>query len=136
MGNQAKSIKSAAKEAKMRLKNRFWQDYKKEMESEKQKASDDGLQPSVIEKYYRAQVVRSVRGRTEEDESFYDDVRSMLDRCGRPSDALDRLMDKEYFASLSYMERERYLLRLSEKYLAAVERYDEERGVERYIRGE
>lgn len=136
MGNQVKSIKSAAKEAKMRLKNRFWQDYKKEMESEKQKASDDGLQPSVIEKYYRAQVVRSVRGRTEEDESFYDDVRSMLDRCGRPSDALDRLMDKEYFASLSYTERERYLLRLSEKYLAAVERYDEERGVERYIRGE
>lgn len=120
----------------MRLKNRFWQDYKKEMESEKQKASDDGLQPSAIEKYYRAQVVRSVRGRAEEDESFYDEVKTMLDRYGRPADALDRLMDKEYFASLSYTERERYLLRLSEKYLAAVARYDEERGVERYIRGE
>ena len=136
MANQAKSIKSAAREAKMRLKNRFWQDYKKEMESEKQKASDYGLQPSAIEKYYRAQVVRSVRGRAEEDESFYDEVKTMLDRYGRPADALDRLMDKEYFASLSYTERERYLLRLSEKYLAAVARYDEERGVERYIRGE
>ena len=28
---QSKSIKSAAKEAKMRLKNRFWEDYKKEV---------------------------------------------------------------------------------------------------------
>ena len=27
---QSKSIKSVAKEAKMRLKNRFWEDYKKD----------------------------------------------------------------------------------------------------------
>ena len=28
---QTKSIKSAAKEAKMRLKSRFWQDYKRDL---------------------------------------------------------------------------------------------------------
>lgn len=133
MTSGAKSIKSAAKEAKKRLKSKFWEEYRKEVEEEKRKATDEGLQPSAIERYYRAQVVRSVRGAKEEDESFYVRVRNMLDACGRPADALDRLMDKPYFASLPYEERERYLLRLSERYLSAVARYEEERGVELYL---
>jgi hypothetical protein len=36
------------------------------------------------------------------------------------------LTDKEYYATLSYEEKQRYTLNLSEKYLRALERFREE----------
>ena len=67
-------------------------------------------------------------------EGFYVDVKNMLDEEGsRPSDALDRLMDKKLFYSLDYVQRERYLFVLSEKYLKCLARYDEERGIEKRL---
>ena len=44
----AKSIKSAAKEAKQRLKSRFWEDYRKEVESGVKKAEEEGLALKII----------------------------------------------------------------------------------------
>ena len=119
----AKSIKSVAKEAKLRLKNRFWEDYKKEVDDGVKTAQEEGLSSSGVKKYFRNLVIKSLRGVSEEDERFYNKVKEMLDEeKGLPSDALDRLMDKEKFSSLSYESKERYLFRLSEKYLEAVER--------------
>ena len=40
---QAKSIKSAAKEAKMRLKSRFWQDYKRDLDEGVKIAKEEGF---------------------------------------------------------------------------------------------
>ena len=51
----------------------------------------------------------------------------MLDNEGEVSNAIGRLTDKEYFNSLSYEERQRYTLSLSEKYVKAVERYKKEK---------
>ena len=127
---QAKSIKSAAKEAKLRLKSRFWEDYKKELDSGVQIAKEEGLAKSGVERYFKNKVVRTVKGIKTEDENFYKEVKSMLDRFGKPADALSRLMDKRYFSSLTYVEKERYLFRLSEKYLEAIERYERERKIE------
>ena len=131
---QEKSIKSAAKEAKKRLKSRFWQDYKKEVQSGVEKAKEEGLGESGVKNYFKNRVVKSVRGTSAEDEAFYAVVRDMLDKCGsRPDNAIDLLMDERYFATLTYEARERYLFRLAERYVAAAERYDGERNIERCV---
>ena len=130
----AKSIKSAAKEAKQRLKSRFWEDYRREVESGVKKAEAEGLAPSGVENYFRKMGVRTVNKPAENEEAFYNEVKTMLDEEGaKPSDALDRLMDKKLFYSLDYVQRERYLFVLSEKYLACLSRYDEERGIEKRL---
>ena len=88
----AKSIKSAAKEAKQRLKSRFWEDYRREVESGVKKAEAEGLAPSGVENYFRKMVVRTVNKPAENEEAFYNEVKTMLDEEGaKPSDALDRL---------------------------------------------
>ncbi|MBQ9782503.1 MAG: hypothetical protein IJW26_04920 [Clostridia bacterium] len=131
---QTKSIKSVAKEAKMRLKNRFWEDYKKEVDSGVKTASEEGLASSGVKKYFKDLVIKNLMGVKKEDEDFYLAVKDMLDEEGAlPSNALDRLMDKKLFYTLSYEEKERYLFRLSTKYLTAIERYDRERGIERAL---
>jgi hypothetical protein len=45
---------------------------------------------------------------------------------GEVSDAIGRLTDKPYFETLSYEEKQRYTLALSEKYLRALERFRRE----------
>ena len=132
--NQTKSIKSVAKEAKLRLKNRFWEDYKKEVDTGIKVAEEEGLKPSGVKKYFKNLIIKSLMGTSQDEEDFYMKVKEMLDEEGsRPSDALDRLMDKKEFYSLSYEKRERYLFRLAEKYLSACERYDRERKFERAL---
>ena len=54
----------------------------------------------------------------------------MLDLEGEVSNAIGRLTDKEYFNSLSYEEKQRYTLNLSERYVKAVERYNKEKEME------
>lgn len=130
----AKSIKSAAKEAKQRLKSRFWEDYRKEVESGVKKAEEEGIATLGVENYFRKMIVRTVNKPAEDEEKFYAEVKAMLDEEGeKPSNALDRLMDKKLFYSLDYVQRERYLFVLSEKYLRCLARYDEERGIEKRL---
>lgn len=133
---QNKSIKSAAKEAKLRLKSRFWQDYKRDVDSGVKLAKEEGIGESGVKTYFKKLVVKNIRGTSAADEEFYETVKAMLDKSGaRPFNALDLLMDKKYFLSLPYEKREAYLFRLSERYLAAAARYDDERGIERCIKG-
>ena len=79
---QAKSIKSAAKEAKMRLKSRFWQDYKRDLDSSVKIAKEEGIGESGVKTYFKNRVVKNVRGTSAEEEAFYVKVKEMLDRCG------------------------------------------------------
>jgi hypothetical protein len=131
---QSKSIKSVAREAKLRLKNRFWEDYKKEVDSGVKTATEEGITSSGVKSYFKNLVIKNLMGVKQEDEDFYLLVKNMLDSEGSlPSNALDRLMNKELFNSLSYTEKERYLFRLSQKYLVAIDRYNNERGIERAL---
>ena len=50
----------------------------------------------------------------------------MLLEEGEVSNAIGRLTDKPYYDSLSYEEKQRYTLSLSEKYLRALERFRRE----------
>ena len=59
----------------------------------------------------------------------YDMFVKLLDEEGEVSNAIGRLTDKEKFDAMSYTEKQRYTLTLSEKYLKAVERYKKERAI-------
>ena len=73
----------------------------------------------------------SRRSRGEAPDEFYLKVKKLLLEEGEVSDAIGRLTDKEYYATLSYAEKQRYTLELSEKYLKALERFKREEQFER-----
>ena len=64
---------------------------------------------------------QKIEGKKEDE--FYLRVKEMLLSEGEVSDAIGRLTDKEYYATLTYEEKQRYTLTLSEKYLRALERF-------------
>ena len=60
------------------------------------------------------------------EDDFYLRVKEILLSEGEVSDAIGRLTDKAYYDTLSYAEKQRYTLNLSEKYLRALERFRKE----------
>ena len=121
-----KSIKEYAKEAKKRLKSSFWQEYKNNLKNGVIKAEEDGTSPSKVVEYYQSKATVTVRGIKSEDEEFYLKVKELLSTVGEVSDAIGRLTDKEYFASLTYEQKQRYTFELSSKYIKAKERFFKE----------
>lgn len=130
-GTDKKTLKTAAKEAKQRLKSGFWQDFRSDLEGEVKRAKEQGKNTSKVIKYYTDKVGKDVKGDTSEDEEFYQKVKKIIDEDGEVGDALGRLTDKEYYDSLSYEQKQRYTLMLSEKYQRALERYRREKEYEK-----
>lgn len=125
MKAEGKNFKSVAKEAKLRLKNGFWQDYETGLRSELKRAKEEGKNESMVERYFAGKVTCSIKG-VKDDDEFYEKVKTLLLSEGEVSDAIGRLTDKEHFATLSYEEKQRYTLRLSERYLKALSRFKRE----------
>ena len=126
---EQKTLKQYAKEAKMRLKNGFWQTYHEQLGEKIVRASEAGVAPSKVKEYYSYVVAENIKNRKDDEESFYNKVKKILDEEGEISDAIGRLTDKEAFNSMSYSERQKYTLTLSERYLKAVERYNREKAI-------
>lgn len=124
-----KSLKEYCKEAKKRMKSGFWQAYKKDLENEMERAEKEGISKSQVKEYYVKKVSNSIKKNSVEEDEFYLKVKYLLDTEGEVSDALGRLTDKEEYERLSYSEKQRYNLTLSEKYLQAVERYKREKAL-------
>ncbi len=118
-------LKSAARSAKKRLKSDFWQKCKKDVDDGAEAAREKGLNESKIKSKLYGRVKQSIKG--EKPDAFYLKVKELLDTCGEVSDAIGRLTDREYYEKLSYDEKQRYTLELSEKYLAALEKYRREK---------
>ena len=129
MQEEVKTLKQYAKEAKKRLKEGFWQDYRKNLDQELVKAEQVGVSASKVKEYYAGRVVENIRSVDEDKETFYRKEKKILEEEGEISNALGRLTDKEVFVSLTYDEQQRYLLSLSEKYLQAVERFRKEKAM-------
>ena len=130
--NSQKSLKSYAKDAKKRLKSNFWQEYKQNLNEKLNltKNISEG-EKSRVYNYFQTKVVSSVKaGNDTSAEVFYIKVKTLLDTFGDVSDAIGRLTDKEYFNTLSYEQKQRYTLDLSQKYLKAKERYYREKQFE------
>ena len=115
------SLREEARKAKSRIKSGFWAECKEEFSEAKEKAREQGLNESKAGRYFKTQVEAKIEGRKEDE--FYLKVKKMLLAEGEVSDAIGRLTDKAYYETLSYEEKQRYTLSLSEKYLRALERF-------------
>lgn len=119
-----RSLKTLAKEAKSRMKKGFWKQCEEELSTSRSHAKNQGINESKMERYFAEKVTTKIKG--ESPDEFYLRVREMLLSEGEVSDAIGRLTDKEYYETLSYSEKQRYNLELSEKYLQALERFKRE----------
>ena len=115
------TLREEARRAKRRIKTGFWAECQENMHEQKEKAREQGLNESKVSRFFAAQVTAQIEGKKEDE--FYLKVKEMLLTEGEVSDAIGRLTDKEYYATLSYEEKQRYTLNLSEKYLRALERF-------------
>ena len=123
MANKS-SLREEARRAKRRIKTGFWAECQENMDEHLEKAREQGLNESKVGRFFAAQVTAQIEGKKEDE--FYLKVKQMLLTEGEVSDAIGRLTDKEYYATLSYEEKQRYTLNLSEKYRRALERFREE----------
>ena len=130
MDKEIKSFKEYCKDAKKRLKNGFWEDYRKNLSEELLRAENNGISPSKVKEYYVDKVSVNVRKTNGSEDEFYLKVKSILDKDGEVYNVIGLLTDKEYYETLSYEEKQRYTLSLSESYLKALERYKKEKAYE------
>ncbi len=124
-----RTLKSLAREAKMRMKRGFWEKCERDLEECRRDARAQGISESKMERYFVGKVSDAIRGETPDD--FYLKVKKLLLEEGEVSDAIGRLTDRAYYDSLSYEEKQRYTLELSEKYLEALKRFRRECEFER-----
>ena len=120
-GKKQRTLREEARLAKSRIKSGFWAECKENMEEKKEKAREQGLNESKAGRYFKMQVQAQIEGRKEDD--FYLRVKEMLLSDGEVSNAIGRLTDQEYYKTLTYEEKQRYNLSLSEKYLRALEKF-------------
>ena len=124
-----KSFKEYCRDAKKRLKNGFWQNYRKDLNEQMLEAKSVGVSESAVKEYYSSKVANDIKSRREDSEEFYKKVAKILDEEGEISGVISRLCDREVYDALSYEEQQRYNLNLSEKYLKALERYKKEKAL-------
>ena len=120
------TFKEYAKQAKQRMKSGFWEQARKDIETEKQVAATQGLNPRKVgEEQHRRlqQQIYDYSGFCEEQE-FYKKVEEILSSNETVSNPIMRLADKEYMAKLSASEQQAYISRLASRYREAVERYN------------
>ena len=66
---EQKNFRSVAREAKARLKNGFWENYRQDLAGELARAREEGLNESKVERYFAGKVTYTIRGG--EDDGFY-----------------------------------------------------------------
>ena len=118
-------IKNLAHAAKQRLKNNFWEERKKDIDAGASQAKAMGLNEDKVKSTLHTRVQSEIKG--EKQDEFYLKVKALLDKEGEVSDAIGRLTDRPYYDTLSYEEKQRYTLKLSSKYLQALEKYRREK---------
>lgn len=118
------TLREEARRAKRRIKTGFWTECSKDMDEHLERARAQGLNESKAGRYFAERVSAQIEGKKED--AFYLRVKEMLLSEGEVSDAIGRLTDKAYYETLSYEEKQRYTLTLSEKYLRALERFRKE----------
>ena len=123
--NAGKSLRTLARQAKCRMKENFWESYNREQAEKLKIAEANGANTQEAERFFVHEVERKIRGEDEVDE-FYERVKELLLKEGEVSDAIGRLTDRTLYDSLSYTEKQRYTLALSERYLRALERFKRE----------
>ena len=120
----AKTLKELAREAKGRMKSGFWSECKDDLEKNLKSAREQGINETRVERFFADKLAATLGG--EKEDEFYLRVKELLLKEGEVSDAIGRLTDKAYYDTLSYEDKQRYNLSLSERYLRALERFRRE----------
>ena len=121
------NLKDAARAAKQRLKNNFWDECKRNLDAGADEARKNGLNEIKVKSTLKGRVEKQING--EKYDEFYLKVKALLDSEGEVSDAIGRLTDREYYDKPSYEDKQRYTLTLSSKYLQALEKYRKEKAL-------
>ncbi len=121
MSQEKNSFREEARKAKLRMKSGFWAECQEDKTRKMELAREQGLNESKAGRYFAGQISKKIEGKKEDE--FYLRVKEMLLSDGEVSDAIGRLTDKEEYDRLSYEEKQRYNLSLSERYLRALERF-------------
>ena len=79
------------------------------------------MNETKVGQYFKSQLEAMIEGR--EEDTFYLQVKELLEKEGEVSDAIGRLTDHDYYDTLSYEEKQRYTLALSERYVRALEKF-------------
>ena len=125
MSNEnSRTLREEARQAKRRIKSGFWKECEADFSIKKEKAREQGLNESKAGRFFKTQVTAKIEGKKEDE--FYLKVKELLTSEGEVSDAIGRLTDYALYETLSYAEKQRYTLALSEKYLRALERFKRE----------
>lgn len=123
--NAGRSLRTIARQAKQRMKENFWESYRVEQQAKIEFARQNGVNTQEAERFFAMEMERKIRGEEVVD-TFYERVKALLLSEGEVSDAIGRLTDYDLYETLSYTEKQRYTLALSEKYLRALERFKRE----------
>ena len=118
---QTRTLREEARRAKFRIKSGFWKECEADKTQQLERARENGLNESRAGRYFKTQVEAKIADRQEDE--FYLRVKQLLLAEGEVSNAIGRLTDQAYYQTLSYEEKQRYTLALSEKYLRALERF-------------
>ena len=120
--NAGRTLRTIARQAKQRMKENFWESYRLEQREKIELARQNGVNTQEAERFFAMEMERKIRGEELVD-PFYERVKALLLSEGEVSDAIGRLTDYTLYETLSYTEKQRYTLALSEKYLRALERF-------------
>ena len=123
--NAGRTLRTIARQAKQRMKENFWESYRIEQKEKIELARQNGVNAHEAERFFAMEMERKIRGE-EVIDPFYERVKALLLSEGEVSDAIGRLTDCALYETLSYTEKQRYTLELSEKYLRALERFKKE----------
>ena len=123
--NAGRSLRTIARQAKQRMKDNFWETYRVEQKEKIELARQNGVNAQEAERFFAMEMERKIRGE-EVIDPFYERVKALLLSEGEVSDAIGRLTDYALYETLSYTEKQRYTLELSQKYLRALERFKRE----------
>ena len=124
MSKESRTLREEARRAKSRIKSGFWKECQENMDEHLEKARKQGVNESKAGRYFAELVSAQIVG--DKEDEFYLKVKKMLLSDGEVSDAIGRLTDKAYYETLTYEEKQRYTLSLSEKYLRALEKFRRE----------
>ena len=120
------SFKVYAKQAKQRLKNNFWSDVIDERNQAKQ-TRDVAEAQSFLVRQKQELKERIYNADFESDEEFYRRVKQILSGEEVVTNPLSVLIDHDAVATMSESQKQAYLLKLSNRFQQAVERYAQEK---------
>ena len=123
------SFKKYAKQAKQRLRNNFWNEVILEREEFKQMEETGANTQSLRIKQRQELKEKIYNVNFESDEEFYNRVKEILTKENVVTNPIAVLTDKKALQQMTDQQKQAYLLKLSNRYQQAVERFNKESAV-------